>query len=261
MPNPSGISNPNPIGSPPGDVVQQATPQDIWNLLEQAGASAVQAAGIMGNAIAESSLDPEANVVDSNGARSYGLWQFNADTYPNAGTLVTGNPLADAKAQIVFLAQNGGFTAAQGSTPAQSAANFAANFERCQTCQAGGASNTARQANAGTVAGWAASGNWPAQGGQASDTATLGAATTAAQTASCMVGWPGIFGLGEFCLLSRSQARALLSGSILVAGGLLALFGVAALLGTTSAGQQAAGVLMSVVPAGRVAAAGAAVGA
>src|SRR5215469_13073495 len=101
-------------------------PADIWNELTQAGANAVQAAGLMGNAIAESGLNVESKAMDSNGAYSYGLFQWNTASYPGASSLVTGNPAKDLSAQVSFLAQTGGFKAATGTTPAQVASNFAA---------------------------------------------------------------------------------------------------------------------------------------
>jgi hypothetical protein len=123
----------------------------LYNALRSAGASENQAVGMIANAMAESSLNPEADPVDSNGYRSYGLWQFNAATYPSAKALVTGNPAKDMIAQIQFLFQVGGLRAASGSTPAAVASNFAANFEKCEGCEQGGAQNTTRTANAATV--------------------------------------------------------------------------------------------------------------
>ena len=96
------------------------SPQDIWDALRAQGATPIQAAAIMGNQIAESSLNPEASVIDSNGARSVGLNQWNADSYPSSGSLVTGHPLADMLAQVKFLASTGGFAAAKGSTASPS---------------------------------------------------------------------------------------------------------------------------------------------
>jgi hypothetical protein len=119
----------------------------LFNALRSAGAGTNQAIGMIANAVNESSLNPEADAMDSNGYRSYGLWQFNAASYPNASSLVTGNPAKDMIAQIQFLFQVGGLSAASGSTPQAAASNFAANFERCQGCGPGGAQNSSRVGN------------------------------------------------------------------------------------------------------------------
>jgi Phage tail lysozyme len=123
----------------------------LYNALRSAGASQNQAIAMIANAMNESSLNPEAAVRDSNGYMSYGLWQFNAASYPNASSLVTGNAAKDMIAQIQYLFQVGGLNAASGSTPAAAAGNFAANFEKCEGCEPGGAQNSERQANAATV--------------------------------------------------------------------------------------------------------------
>lgn len=123
----------------------------IYNALRSVGASPAAAIGIIANAMNESSLNPETNAMDSNGYRSYGLWQFNAATYPDASSLVTGHPAQDLIRQVQYLVRVGGLRAASGSTPAQAAGNFAANFERCQGCQPGGAQYNARVGNVPAV--------------------------------------------------------------------------------------------------------------
>lgn len=123
----------------------------LYNALRSAGASSNQAIGMIANAISESSLDPEADAMDSNGYRSYGLWQFNAASYPSASSLVTGDSVKDMISQIQFLFQVGGLSAANGSTPEAAAGNFAANFEKCQGCEAGGSQNSSRVGNVATV--------------------------------------------------------------------------------------------------------------
>jgi len=217
------------------------SPRDIYDELIGQGASTIQAVAIMGNMIAESGLNPEAHAVDSNGYESYGLVQWNAASYPSAATLVTGNPVKDLRAQIVFLAQTGGFRAASGGSPQAAASNFAKNYERCETCGSGGAQNSQRQANAEQVAGWAASDSWPASTAGASDTAVLTSAESSEASAECL--WqigaatqlfelgPVKFGpsLGPYCILSKSQGRAVLGAGILLIGGVLAAFGLVAL--------------------------------
>jgi hypothetical protein len=131
---------------------------DIYHELTGAGASTVQALGIMANMINESGFNPEA--IGDQGT-SFGLVQQHG----NYSYLVTGNPQADMKRQITALKQLGGFHAASGNTPAEAAGNFAANYERCVGCQPGGAQYNGRVANAATVVQYFKTGKWPNVGG------------------------------------------------------------------------------------------------
>jgi Phage tail lysozyme len=226
-------------------------PEQIWDQLLQSGAAAVTAVGIMANWVAESNLNPEAvNPADSNGYPSYGLSQWNTASYPNAATLVTGNPANDLVAQVTFFFQTVPQSALTGSTPQQVASNIAANYERCSTCQPGGASNEQRQDYATEVAGWAAAGNWPTSSSQGATTVQLDAAQTAQETAAATtaqsncawgVNWAlgsglgflgglvsGITGggssltSGEICLITKSEVRAVLGAAFLGLGGMFA---------------------------------------
>jgi len=123
----------------------------LYNALTSAGASHNAAIGMIANAMAESTLNVESAHMDTNGFMSYGLWQFNANSYPDASSLVTGNASKDLIAQIQYLFKVGGLSAATGSTPQQAASNFAAQFERCQGCQAGGSQNNIRVGNVAAV--------------------------------------------------------------------------------------------------------------
>lgn len=250
-----------------------ASPKQVYDELTAQGASSVQALGIMANIINESGFNPEA--VGDQGT-SFGIVQQHGSQY--AG-LVTGNEAADLKAQVRVIAQNGGFRAASGSTPAEAAGNFAANYERCVGCQPGGAQYNSRVANAATVAGWASSGKWPASAGSATQQAQLTAAQqqSAAQQAqqlgsTCIIGFGGvpgtswindIFGsggnVGQFCLFSKSEARAVVGGLVMVASGSVALIGVLILAayGLKKTGAlEGAAKAASVLPAGRGVAAG-----
>jgi len=229
------------------------TPREVYQLLINAGASTVQAAGIMANMINESSLDPEA-VQSGVSDPGYGLVQWEDSSYPGASGLVTGNAQNDARAQVNYLAQTGGFKAASGSTPSQAAANFAANYERCATCQPGQAQYGSRVANAATVAGWISSGKWPTSAGSAAGSG--GATGTGSASATCLVGFAGVSGtswisdifssggnIGQFCLFTRTEARALIGGVILAAGGGIMLVGLSVLVvsgfARTGAGKAA----------------------
>jgi hypothetical protein len=197
------------------------TPLQIYTALTKAGASTVQAIGIMANMINESSLNVETHATDSNGYPVYGLVSWNAASYPSASQLVTGNPAADLTAQANYLKQTGAFGAASGATPAQAAGNFAANYEKCQGCQPGGSQYNSRVNNATTVSGWLTSGNWPTSAGSGAGAAGSGGGGTGP---GCLVANPfsaqlpliGNISAGPSCLFSTSNARALIGGVLMV---------------------------------------------
>lgn len=157
--------------------MSQLSPQTVYNALLNAGASTVQAGGIIANAINESGLDPEAK--GDNGT-SFGFVQQHG----NFSYLVTGNDTADLNAQIALLKQNGGFGDASGSTISQAAGNFAASYEKCTECQPGGAQYQSRVNNAATVQGWINGGNWPQSAGSS------GSSGNGTQQAT-LLGFPG----------------------------------------------------------------------
>ncbi|HVH71530.1 MAG TPA: phage tail tip lysozyme [Candidatus Dormibacteraeota bacterium] len=146
------------------------SPKEVYQDLINAGASTTQSIGIMANMINESGFDPEAK---GDQGTSFGLVQQHG----NYGYLVTGNPSADAVAQIKEMISLGGLSAASGSTGAQAAGNFAAGYERCVGCQPGGAQYNSRVANAATVENWISTGKWPQSAGNpatGANTATAG---------------------------------------------------------------------------------------
>jgi len=245
-----------------------------YQALLRNGYSTVQAIGIMANIIHEDgSFNPEVTAMDTNGYPSRGLFQFNGASYPNAGSMQTGNIPADINSQVRFVAANGygpRSAAAAGSTGSQVAGNWAAHFERCQGCQPGGSQYQARQASASTVAGWVSSGNWPTSsgsGGPASgagsgasgsgsgspgtttDPGTGGVQTTAAGS-ECL--WSlGFVG----CVLSKTQARWIVGALTLCAAGVVMIIGAdllmkAAGLGGSGTGKavRAAGEFVAVFP-------------
>jgi hypothetical protein len=251
------------------------TPKDVWDGLLSAGASAVQAAGIMGNWISESGLDPES--VNPGGPQDgVGIAQWQTTDYPDV-PMPTGNPARDLVSQITFFTQTGGLQAAQGTTPQEVAASVAENYERCASCAAGGQQNAARQSQAGQVAGWAADGSWPSSLGGATTTATLTsaqAANVAQGQAECLwaIGENGIpgtsvyvrilslgtssgnVGAGSFCIFSKTQARAMIGTALLTAGGLIMTAGLVAV--ALAAGlPMIAGAARMIPGAGAVAAA------
>jgi hypothetical protein len=198
------------------------TPQQIYQALISAGASTIQAIGIMANMLAESGLNPEA--VGDQGT-SFGLVQQHGMQY--AG-LVTGNPAADMAAQIKTMAANGGITAAAGSTGAAAAGNFAANYERCTTCQPGQASYQQRVANAATVAGWVSSGKWPTSAGSAT-AATAGGGGTASNSTdpTCAWGFSGslVVTSVNVCIVKKTTLRHAAGALLLTGGGIVVMVG------------------------------------
>jgi hypothetical protein len=248
-----GSNTAAPTPAPAGGCGAQA----IYTALLAQGFSTVQAVGAMANAIAESSLNPEVSVIDSNGARSNGLWQFNEVSYPDSGKLITGNCAADIQQQVGYLKAHVSGQALNGSTGAEVASNFAANFERCQGCAQGGSQNATRTANAATVQGWISSGSWPtSSAGISGGSSGGGNVLTSTITAGTCVIPLNIPVAGQFCLLSKGQARGVLGVLLMIAGGVLLLPGVlvlaAAGLERTGAGA-AAGKAAGAVPVGRVA--------
>ena len=238
------------------------TPQQIYQALLAAGASTIQAIGIMANMIAESGLNPEA--VGDNGT-SFGLVQQHGAQY---ASLVTGNPQADMTAQVNVIAANGGFGAASGSSAAQAAGNFAAGYERCVGCQPGGGQYSARVANAATVAGWVASGSWPTSAGSATASASSGPGSGVAD-ATCALSVGGqhlglVFGHGpslpSACLVRKTEVRAFAGFMVLSAGAGVFLVGTILLAafafrasGAARAVVQVASVVPGAAPAARAA--------
>lgn len=234
------------------------TPKQIYQALINAGASTIQAIGIMANGIAESGLNPEA--IGDQGT-SFGIWQQHGAGY--AG-LVTGNPEADMNAQVKVLAQNGGFAAASGSNAGEAAGNFSARYERCTTCQPGQSSYNQRVANAATVAGWVSSGKWPTSAGSATASAAGSAGSSGTSTSSkdpsCAWGFTALGGgVGplhlpqlDVCFIKKATLRHAAGGALMLAGGTVSMFGVillAAFAFRASGAARAASAGLGMIPA------------
>jgi hypothetical protein len=131
--------------------------ETIWNGLLAEGATEIEAAGMMGNMVQESSLNPENDAIDINGSRSIGIvsWNQAPGVYHNAAELLTGNPTVDIKNQIAAL--RGVFSAASGPDPATAATNFMNNFEHCAPAYC---NEPRRRQMAEAVYQAAQSGNW-----------------------------------------------------------------------------------------------------
>jgi Phage tail lysozyme len=252
------------------------TPKEIYYLLLAKGLSTAQAIGVMANMKAESGLDPESGGIDSNGYWAGGLISWNSEGYTDAHSLVTGNPQKDVRAQIDYLlsSTNGLKAGLRGSTAQQVAGNFAANVEVCEGCNPGSTYPngwTTRVGYAAPLLAAAQSGNWA---DVATSTASPGGSSSSGAGSSsagsgCIVKFPGIAGIGATCLLSKSQARALIGGLTLVPAAGFIVVGAVVLAAfafrRTGAGAaagsatQAVGSAVSVIPGGQ--AAGAAIAA
>jgi hypothetical protein len=207
-------------------------PKDIYDALLMAGFSTNQAIGAMANGIAESGLNAETRVVDSNGYYSDGIWQFNEQSYPNAAGLVTGNCTADIAAQVGLLKASASGQALAGASGAEVAGNFAQYFERCQQCQPGGASYSQRVTNAATVAGWVSSGKWPTSSAGLSGSASVTQAAATGPDCAFSLGG-GKIGAGPVgvtlptvCLLKKTTIRHVVGGGLIIAGGTVSGLGV-----------------------------------
>jgi hypothetical protein len=244
------------------------TPREIYQLLLNAGFSSVQAAGIMGNMIHESSLNPESGGTDSNGYWAGGLISWNSAGYTNARSLVTGNPQADVRAQIKYLvtSTNGLKQGLAGSTPYQVGANFAEHVEVCATCGPKGGPNGTfdRAASAATVYKAAQSGNWglvsssaiPAGGsspGSGSSPAGGTGSNAGGGTGACLISFPSLGPIGGGCIFGKSSARALIGGLMMGGGMVVGLAGVAVLLASAFGRTKLAGAAAAVPGVGTVA--------
>jgi len=216
-----GPRSPRQPGTPAIPATGPVTPHEIYSLLLKKGLSTTQAIGVMANMINESSLNPEARALDTNGRFSNGLIQWNESGYPNSHSLVTGNPQRDVRAQIDYLfSSTGGLSQGlAGATAADVAGNFAQHVEVCTECAPGASQWVARRGNAATVARWISTGHWPkAAGGQfASGGGSSSGATVGGPGAGCIVKLPSVGPLGGACLLTTSQARAVIGGLMITA--------------------------------------------
>ena len=232
-------------------------PRDVYNALIKAGFSTTQAIGAMANGIAESGLNAETRVIDSNGYYSDGIWQFNEQSYPNASGLVTGHCGADITAQVGFLKAHISGNALAGSTPAQVAGNFAQYFERCQQCQPGGGSYAQRVANAGLVAGWVSSGKWPTSAGSGfSGSSSSSGSTSSSGSADPTCAWAlgtinlHVTSVGGGCVIHKATIRHVVGGLLITGGGGV---GVVGLLVLAAFAFRVSGAARAVAPVARVA--------
>lgn len=223
MPTPTGSGGNSPGGRGPSTYVipttGPVTPKEIYELLIQRGLSTNQAIGVMANMFYESSLNPEAGGIDSNGFWAGGLISWNTEGYTNARMLVTGDPQKDVRAQMAYLFNNTDHLSQglQGATAADVAHNWAQFVENCAACYPGGQQWTARGAYTSVIGKWVTTGNWPA-GGKGFSGAGGGSGGGSSSGSRCLVNGPSIPFLGSTgCLLSASQARAVVGAGLIAA--------------------------------------------
>lgn len=109
---------------------QAAVANQVYSIATGRGYSRAQAIGVVANGIAESSLNPKANVVDSNGYRSYGLFQLNGNG-AGKGQNVTNMLTVTGNTNIILdEASRVGKKFLASTTPGQAAANFTREVER-----------------------------------------------------------------------------------------------------------------------------------
>lgn len=209
--------------------------QDIWNALTSAGLSDNQAAGVMGNMFYESSWNVESAAMDSNGAMAYGLISWNQASYPNANTLVTGNPAADLKNQVNYLLHNtqGTSQGLSGGSASAVGGNWAQHVEVCAGCQQGGSQYNLRSQKAAQVLQDAKTGNWQPGGAGAPGTAQLTSATT------CL--GPSLFGhclgpsIPDLSTLAADAVKIAERVGLVILGAVLIIMGAMRLFGNHSA--------------------------
>ena len=207
------------------------TPADIYAAFANAGASPAQAAGLLGNAKAESGLNPESAVLDTNGYWSYGLFNWNTKSYPDAKTLVTGNPAQDLANQVAYFMRTGGLQSATGNDAATVAANFAHGYERCADCgyQGGSSQLQIRSAYAQTFAQDAASGNW-ANALNPSGTQFQGSQYLGLVNPDRPIWSIDLPIVGQTTIVNASQARTIKAFAFIGAGGVVMTLGIGVLL-------------------------------
>jgi hypothetical protein len=141
-----------------------ATVEQLYRALRAKGASAVQAAGITGNAVSEvgpstSDLSPDSELnINYYEAACMGFVCWTTPGY--SPPRPTGHPAVDLDNQIDYLKQTGGFEHATGVDAMSAGRNFALNYERCAECFFGGSQFIARGEQAAAVARLAALGGW-----------------------------------------------------------------------------------------------------
>jgi len=212
----------------PASVVQMATAQNIkwppipaWEIssLQQLAAqnrlSGVPPQILAVIALAESGGEANGAGVNSSGYGGY--FGLGTGTYPGGAVtktqLETNSPDSFAAQAVVAASAFAGMLQTAGGNPVQAEQVY-------QTGKSTGTPSSGARLMSQYV------------GGTTVDPSTLtvsGGSSTAAGTAgnpACLVGFPGVGGVGSFCLVNAAQAQEVLGAALMVAGGLVLFVGV-----------------------------------
>jgi hypothetical protein len=220
----------NCTGAGGGGTGTQYTYAQLEGLWINAGGPAEVAPIAAAVAMAESGGCSSAlNPTDNGGTQtSVGLWQVSNGThdYPAAWATASGNA---TEAVSKYTAENNSFSPAWGTFDSGAYKGFLSNGTTPDT-------------------------NVPGSGSTSATT------TASTGSADCLLGFPGVSvpvvgSVGGFCMLSKSEARALIGALCLAAGGLAFVIGAlvvaAGAIGDTKTGQaamSAAGKAAEIIP-------------
>ena len=243
------------------------------------GLTPAQSAGVVGNLISESGVQP--NGANGDGGIAHGIAQWHPDRWGPLAAWAQGQGLDpnSLTGQLAMLwhelntSETGALAGLRStSTPSAAASSFAGLYERCAGCASGGGSVPGRIANALSVFSGSSTTGSTSAGSTAGGLGdgTDGNVLTASDSSNpCVFNLPGVTlpiigtNLGGNCLIHQSQLRALAGGAILVAGGIVVLAGLIALIGSEAVskmgGSQAVKVASPVASAAKAGAAGRAI--
>jgi hypothetical protein len=219
-----------------GPIAVPASAIQAYQYFVQQGLTPAQSAGIVGNFMQESGVNP--NATNSIGATGIAQWLGSRLTNLYSFAQGLGQPANSLQTQLLYSwyelngSENGSLVALkQTSTPAAAATVIFNDYER-----AGDSSLPARIANANAV--------YQAGTGQSAPigSATLASATSGNDNSSssgssdCTIGWTwpsaGPIGGGKVCIWRPGWTRALLGGVCIAGAGVIMVVAVASLAGS-----------------------------
>ena len=208
----------------------------------QRGLTPAQSAGLVGNFMQESGMDPN-STKPSEGAVGIANWEGGRRTALNSYAASAGAPANSLTTQLWFAwnelntSEQAALNALKATTTPGMAATVVANdYERCGGC------NTPTRIDYANAVFQGGTGNAPPVGSTVAANLT---AATSSDDCQIKIPIPGASigplsaGGGSFCIWHTGWSRALLGGASIVAGGVLVITGVVLLTGktVTPAGQ------------------------